>query len=96
MAEAEAGEALASLLESPGWRLFCDFVAREWGPAGHTYAVELDKALDLTDPAAAASQARQIRAGRRIIERLLRWPDEELRRLRAPLSEPTQSRRGGL
>ncbi len=91
-------EALESLVTHPGWSLFVAHVEREWGANGVKYQSELDKALDLTDAEAAASQARQIRAGRRVIETLVRWPSEELARLKRQdeKGEPTLSRRGGL
>lgn len=91
-------ESLASLLEHPGWRLFVEHVQREWGSGGQAYAMELDKALDLVNDAAAASHARQIRAAQRVIERLIRWPSEELQRLRGREQQRDQtiSRRGGL
>ena len=89
---------LESLLTHPGWQLFLDHVEADWGPAGVKYQSELDKALNLLDDNAAASQARQVRAGRKIIETLLAWPAEELARLTREdrVSEPTMSRRGGL
>ena len=93
----EVIEALESLLTHPGWRAFRAHAEREWGPSGLAYTAELDKALDLLDDSAAASQARQIRAARKVIEQLLRWPQEELRRLRPKAIEPdSMSRRGGL
>lgn len=90
-------EALDSLREHPGWRLFLTYVDREWGQGGNGYASELDRALDHVDDTIAASQARQVRAARKVIERLIRWPDEEVRRLREKPSgiEPF-SRRGHL
>lgn len=94
----EHADALESLLTHPGWQLFLEHVHREWGPTGARYNAELDKALDLTDANAAASQARQIRAGRKVIESLLTWPAEEAQRLKRTdrVPELTMSRRGGL
>ena len=91
-------DALESLLTHPGWRLFLEHVHHEWGPMGARYNAELDKALDLLDAQAAASQARQIRAGRKVIESLLAWPAEEAQRLKRTdrVPEATMSRRGGL
>ena len=90
-------EALDSLRQHPGWKLFLAYVNREWGQGGVTYIGELDQALDQLDDALAASQARQIRAARKVIERLIRWPDEEWRRLRdKPSSIEPFSRRGSL
>ena len=91
-------EALESLILHPGWRLFVAHVEQEWGANGAKYQAELDKALNLLDDVAAASQARQIRAGRRVIETLVGWPQEEIARLKRSeaVPEPTLSRRGGL
>lgn len=92
-------EALEALVTHPGWQLFLAYVADEWGPSGKAYARALDKALDLLDDGAAASQARQVRAARRVIDGLVRWPEEELRLLKgAPRSAESvaPSRRGGL
>lgn len=83
-------EALDALLLHPGWHLFLEHCHREWGPNGAKYNAELDKALDLIDPAAAASQARQIRAGRKTLETLLSWPAEELARVKRTEPEPVQ------
>lgn len=93
-----SAEALESLLEHPGWRLFWLHVQDEWGPTGKHYRAELDKALDLMDNDAAASQARQIRSAQKVIAGIMNWPKEECARLkRAEMtSEKTESRRGSL
>lgn len=98
MSPSEQADALESLGVHPGWGLWIDHLKSEWGPNGATYNAELDKALNLLDDNAAASQARQVRAGRRTIEALVGWRVEEIARLRRaqPGSEPTHSRRGGL
>lgn len=91
-------EALESLIESPGWRVFRAHVEQEWGPTGQRYQAELDKALDALDDHASASQARQVRSGQKVILALLRWPEEELARLTRQAQQPeiTMSRRGTL
>lgn len=87
---------LESLIEHPGWAAFRAHVEHEWGIGGDRYLQELDKALDLTDPAMATNHARQIRAARRTIEMLMRWPAEELARLSRMESEPPATlSRGG-
>lgn len=98
MSPQEQADGLESLQAHPGWRLWVEHVDAEWGPNGGQYNAALDKALNLMDNDAAASQARQVRAGRRVIETLLAWPAEEVARLRRTPqgSEPAQSRRGGL
>lgn len=94
----EQTQILEALLDHPGWRAFTAHVTQEWGAQGVKYNAELDKALDLTDPAMAASQARQVRAGRIVIESLLNWPSEEIARLKRQEQqpEPSLSRRGSL
>lgn len=93
-------EALESLIDSPGFALFKQHVAREWGQNGARYTAEMEKALNLTDNNAAASQARQIVAARKTIENLMHWPEEELARLQraeqTPAHANSMSRRGGL
>lgn len=104
----ETTDILESLITSEGWRLYSAYIEREWGPTGVKYQAEMDKALSLTDNDAAASQARQIRSGQKVILGLLRWPHEEIKRLsdakattteprRAPMAPELvgQSRRGG-
>lgn len=81
-------EALDALLKSPGWKLFTEHLDGEWGPNGKTYQANMDKALDLTDAEAAASQARQVRAARLMVEKFGAWPAEELARLRRAVNEP--------
>jgi len=77
----DARRILESLIAHPGWVAFRAHVEQEWGIHGARYWQELDKALDLTDNIAAAGHARQIRAARRTIEMLMRWPEEEVARL---------------
>lgn len=99
---------LESGIQSEFWHLFREYVEREWGPQGVRYQQEMDKALDMRDNDAAASQARQIRSGQKVILSLLRWPAEEAKRLadatptttdagRAPMDPELvgMSRRGG-
>ena len=92
----ERAEALERLLTDPGWHLFAEHCRDEWGPNGASYNAAMDKALDLLDAEAAASQARQVRAGRKVIEALLSWPVEEVARLKRQDEKPlaTMSRGG--
>ena len=104
-------EILEHGLSSPFWRWFVEHVEQEWGPRGKRYQSEMDKALDLADNDAAASQARQVRSGQKVILALLRAPEVELKRLTAAASAEDEaygraslsheqlagtSRRGGL
>jgi hypothetical protein len=94
----ETAQILESLLQHPGWRLFREHIDAEWGTNGREYHAELEKALDLLDNDAAASQARQVTSYRKRLERLVTWPSEELQRLKRAEQKPelTMSRRGGL
>ena len=88
--------ALEALLHSPGWTLFTEHLATEWGPSGHTFLAQLDQALSLQNAESAASQARQVRAAQRMVDKFVAWPAEEVARLKrieeAP--EPVLSRGG--
>jgi hypothetical protein len=94
----EAVQILEDLQKHPGWRLFREHVDQEWGPRGARYMSELEKALDLSDPQSAASQARQIVSARKVVDGLMVWPSEEVQRLKRAEQKPelTMSRRGGL
>lgn len=94
----ERADVLQSFVDHPGWALFSGHAQNEWGAGGSTYHTALDKALNLLDDSAAASQARQVRAARRAIEQILQWPVEELARLKRAGQEsaPTMGRRGVL
>ena len=109
MTDSELREMLEAGLHADFWQWFVDQVQQEWGPHGVRYQQELDQALNLTDNDAAASQARQVRSGQKVILMLLRVPAETLARLKTvpavlpPGSGPRddalltgQSRRGGL
>ena len=87
----EQREVLDSLQQHPGWALFCAHVEREWGVSGLRFQQELDRALNLTDNDACASQSRQIRSGQKIIMSLLRWPAEEMQRLKRVERAETQA-----
>ena len=92
----EKAQALEALGSHPGWRLYVEHLLAEWGPSGEQYRAELDKALNLTDNEAAASQARQIRAVSKMVERFIQWPAEEVARLQRSegKAEVMQSRGG--
>jgi len=95
----EAADDLDRLVTSEGWRLFTAYVEREWGVSGVRFQQELTKALDQGDNNAAASQARQIVSAQKVIASLLRWPGEEVVRLKKQQPIPdvaVMSRRGGL
>lgn len=93
----EKREALAGLIDHPGWALFRAMVQQEWGDAGRRFESELDRLAE-ADDAVTVSRMRQVSVARREILRLMRWPSEELKKV-AEKKEPeltVMSRRGGL
>ena len=92
----ETRDALTDLLKHPGWHAFRDYALREWGPHGVRFHAEMQQALNLSDPQAALSQARQIHAAQRLVDVLLEWPAQEIGRLeRVELPPPATANRGG-
>jgi hypothetical protein len=84
-----------SLIAHPAWLAFRAHVEQEWGPSGKKYQQELDQALNTRN----IDHACQIRSGQKVIAALMRWPEEELLRIRRQQpseAEPVMSRRGSL
>lgn len=81
----ELREILETGVSSPFWQWFCARVHEEWGAQGKRFLPELERAANLSDNDAAASQMRQILSGQKAILSLLRAPHDELRKLK---SEP--------
>ena len=110
MTHEEQLDALQSLMDHPGWKVYDAHVEREWGAGGVRFEGQLNKIADSTvEDVLALRQIQQIAVARREILKLRTWPTEEvsrLKRLREPAPEPTlrpfsqelvgQSRRGGL
>jgi hypothetical protein len=97
-------EELDALVQSAGWRLFCENAAREWGTTeggGARFMTAVrDAAADNSD-ANATAKLRQITVAQREIHRLLQWVPERVKALKA--RDPIEgdhlalhSRRGGL
>lgn len=76
-----AREELEALTQSEGWKLFVAQTVSEWGPGGRAFIDATTKAANGTD-ADAIGWLRQIIAAQREIQKLMRWPDEELARLK--------------
>ena len=97
----ETRDALASLLDHPGWHLFCAMVREEWGD-GRRYEQALTSLAESpSDPSAIVGKMQQIAVARREILRLLEWPKKEAGKPDATPAVPTTvtefpSRRGGL
>lgn len=88
-------EELESLLASPGWRNFLRYSQADWGP--ETYRRKVQQALGLVpDRPRAEDHVLQIEAAARAVERLLAWPEQRVRELRAKQeSRPQALGRGG-
>jgi len=85
-------DSLASLLDHPGWQLFREYVDREWGAGGERFESRLNQIADSdADDAKVLQHLRQIAVARREIRRLLRWPMEEVTRLRAAHTSEAQN-----
>lgn len=95
----DAREALEELVTSAGWRQFRSFVEREWGPGGRAFIDATTKAADQNADRDAMAYLRQIIVAQREIQKLMTWPEEQLKTLREPelvAMEANFSRRGGL
>ena len=73
----ETRDALASLLDHPGWHLFCEMVRAEWGDGRRYEQALMSLAESPSDPAAIVGKMQQIAVARREILRLLEWPAKE-------------------
>ena len=93
VAMSELKDILERGVEGEFWQWFERKVLAEWGPNGAHFQHEMDRALDMTDNDAAASQARQVRSGQKVILGLLRLPHDELRKLRDATVTTTDMRR---
>lgn len=98
-------------LQSPATRAFFAHIEREWGAGGRRFESTVDRLADSReDDPIVLKQIQQIAVCRREILRLVRWPSEEVSRLKQ-LAHPDvsahprpqlapdlvgQSRRGGL
>lgn len=92
-------EELDALVGSLGWRLFVDHVNSEWGAAGKAFDAAVTQAANSTDNATAMAHLQQVIVARREIQKLLTWPQEQLKQLKAPElvpAVPDFSRRGNL
>lgn len=99
----ETRDALASLLDHPGWHLFCEMVRAECGDGRRYEQALMSLSESPSDPAAIVGKMQQIAVARREILRLLEWPKKEAAKPDATsavsitLTEfPALSRRGGL
>lgn len=87
---------LVNLLKSPGWQRFVAFARRESSDGVESL---ITSAMDHVDDAIAVGKMRQAIAGKRLLERVLRWPEERSIQLAPPVERRTDlpvSRRGSL
>lgn len=92
-------ESLDALLSSDGWRLFTAFVDAEWGAGGRAFIAAVTGAANGTDNATAMAHLQQILVAQREIQKILQWPEEQLRAMRQPelvAATHDYSRRGNL
>lgn len=89
-------ENLESLTQSDGWRVFTDYVNGEWGPGGRAFTDAVTEAADNTNDANATAHLRQIITAQKLIQRLMVWPEERLKQLKAPDPQVIYPRRGRL
>lgn len=86
-------EALEEGLGTEFWRLFSDYVTREWGPAGLRYQQAVREAAQSAN---AVIELQKVLAQQDAILHVMRWPAERLGQLKqiVRVAEPTASRRG--
>ena len=86
----DQSDILEAFVGSPGWQLFVEHVKAEWGPAG---CWRKAKEVKTNDPARAVEQ---IDYTNEQVGRLMRWPSEEVERLKRHQEKPeTVMSRGG-
>ncbi len=88
----EALPALRELVQSAGWQLLKAQALAEWGPAG--YGREMQRALASVPvgpdrPYELARIAEQVDNTAKAVNALIRWPDEEIKKL-APAKKPSR------
>lgn len=83
---------LESLLASPGWQLFLEHLGKTWGPGGKRVLESL--AAVANTPGAkdeeVGQRSRYLFMAQHEILRALKWPEEEVARLKG-LDEPTSA-----
>lgn len=83
-------EALRALVSSDGWALFLAAVEAAHGDAACVR--QIDTALGTLSPGdhdAVQDTVQQIRASARSVQRIVRWPAEEVKRLTAQQAKPS-------
>jgi hypothetical protein len=89
-------EALQALVESEGWKLWSEYVDREFGSVGFGRKVSLTIGDPSLAPELAVQQLQQATAVLNAVQRICGWPKERMQQLRSK-HQPTgatMSRRG--
>lgn len=106
----KASERLEDLLMSPGWQLYVEYVKSKWGRHSDHYVAALEQTQETVNTQIGELHRKQVIACGKLAAQLVRWPSEELARLKRIEAEVTdthprpaldpalagQSRRGGL
>lgn len=85
---------LENLIHSDGWLLFREEARKQWGPEG--YGRKVAQVIAANSGTAALAQAVEIvHAAAQEVNALMKWPDDELKKLQ-PVKAPEYSmHRGG-
>lgn len=69
---------LEDLIGHPGWRLMETMVDREWGATGFGEKIARTIGATDTNPTLAVQQLQQATVTQREVQRILKWPREQL------------------
>lgn len=85
---------LKDLLTSPGWLLFKEEARKQWGPEG--YGRKVSQAIANHTGTAALSQAVEIvHATAQEVNALVKWPEDEIKKLQPKPEVTVAWHRGG-
>lgn len=87
--QTEQIEALRDLVQSKGWRVFCDIVLRE---IAGDFEDQITKALDSPDSTLALDRMRQVAAVRKAGMRWLSLPEQQITSLTASAQHQDQKK----
>lgn len=94
----EHADALEALLASAGWIVFRDHIRDEWGPVAYARRLKAAVSRARAEGTDIALAVTLVDEGNNAIADAMRWPADELARLRRAETQPavTLSRRGNL
>ncbi len=90
----ERQDALEALILSPGWLLFKDEARKQWGPEGYGRKVAQVIAQH-TGTVALAQAVEKVHATTEEINALMRWPEDEIKKLLPKPEKELSLYRGG-